>query len=228
MSKNSFSTRLAYLRREMGLSQKKAAAELGISQALLSHYERGIRECSLSFLVSAAKFYNVSSDYLLGLTMEKRPAALIDNTGEDITPARRGSLSAVMAKKLVINSAEVIFDIVEKCENRDLLLLTSDYFSLFLYKYFRYLYNAGLNPSGAFTLDDDAFPFGIDNCIILCEMKLLRILSGQQKGKLIPLNLNKLPVLTNDYLTALYPKQASSLLNMLHNADVKAKECSSL
>ena len=39
-----FSRTLALLRQEKGISQRKAAKELGISQALLSHYENGIRE----------------------------------------------------------------------------------------------------------------------------------------------------------------------------------------
>ena len=42
--------RLSSLRKEKGLSQKEAAAGLGVSQALLSHYENGIRECGLDFL----------------------------------------------------------------------------------------------------------------------------------------------------------------------------------
>jgi predicted transcriptional regulator len=46
-----FSRTLSLLRQERGLSQRKAAAALGISQALLSHYENGIREPGLSFVV---------------------------------------------------------------------------------------------------------------------------------------------------------------------------------
>lgn len=42
---------ISMLRRERRLSQKQVAADLGISQALLSHYEKGIRECGLDFLV---------------------------------------------------------------------------------------------------------------------------------------------------------------------------------
>ena len=63
-----FSRILALLRKERGYSQKKAAADLGISQALLSHYEKGIRECGLDFVVRAADYYQVSCDYLLGRT----------------------------------------------------------------------------------------------------------------------------------------------------------------
>ena len=56
---------ITLLRKERGLSQKKAAEALQISQALLSHYEKGIRECGLDFVVRAADFYGVSCDYLL-------------------------------------------------------------------------------------------------------------------------------------------------------------------
>ena len=64
----SFNKRLVELRTEKGLSQKDAAADLGVSQALLSHYEKGIREYSLSFLCKVAEYYNVTTDYILGIT----------------------------------------------------------------------------------------------------------------------------------------------------------------
>lgn len=70
---NEFPRVLALLRKERGLSQKVVAGELGISQALLSHYEKGAREPGLDFLCKAASFYNVSVDYLLGRSSERRP-----------------------------------------------------------------------------------------------------------------------------------------------------------
>ncbi len=63
-----FALRLTDLRREKNLSQKEAASCLGVSQALLSHYEKGIRECKLDFLKKACDFYDVTSDYILGLS----------------------------------------------------------------------------------------------------------------------------------------------------------------
>ena len=80
-----FSARLATLRREQGRTQKQAARELGVSQALLSHYENGIRACSLDFVEKAARYYGVTADYLLGLTQEK--TALSSPTAEDPTEA---------------------------------------------------------------------------------------------------------------------------------------------
>lgn len=67
MSAN-FPLRLSDLRKEKNISQKEAASCLGVSQALLSHYEKGIRECGLDFLMRACDYYDVTADYLLGLT----------------------------------------------------------------------------------------------------------------------------------------------------------------
>ena len=79
--KNSkFAATLSQLRRERGISQKKAAGDLGISQALLSHYEKGIRECGLDFVVKCADYYGVTTDYLLGVTEnKKRPDAVLSD-----------------------------------------------------------------------------------------------------------------------------------------------------
>ena len=63
-----YAERLYELRTEKGLSQKEAANDLGVSQALLSHYEKGIREFGLDFLNRAADYYKVTTDYILGRT----------------------------------------------------------------------------------------------------------------------------------------------------------------
>ena len=65
-----FPKKLATARKKRGISQKQAAAALGVSQALLSHYEKGIRECGLDFVVKVSKYYGVSCDYLLGISDE--------------------------------------------------------------------------------------------------------------------------------------------------------------
>ena len=65
-----FSEMMSELRRRKGASQRTAAAELGISQALLSHYENGAREPGLDFVCRACEYYGVSADYLLGRTDE--------------------------------------------------------------------------------------------------------------------------------------------------------------
>ena len=75
-----FAQRFAGLRHKAGLSQRKAAAELNISQALLSHYENGLREPKLEFIVKVCEYYGVTVDYLLGRTegCSETVAALMD------------------------------------------------------------------------------------------------------------------------------------------------------
>ena len=60
-----FSGRLHALRAAKGLSQRAVAADLHISQALLSHYENGAREPGLDFVRRACDYYGVTADYLL-------------------------------------------------------------------------------------------------------------------------------------------------------------------
>lgn len=67
-----FSHTLSELRREKGVSQRRAAADLKISQALLSHYENGAREPGLGFVRRACEYYGVSADYMLGLSESLR------------------------------------------------------------------------------------------------------------------------------------------------------------
>ncbi|MGE4486108.1 MAG: helix-turn-helix domain-containing protein [Oscillospiraceae bacterium] len=63
-----FSSVFSKLRHEKGISQREAASDLGVSQALLSHYEKGVREPRLEFVARACSYYGVSADYLLGRT----------------------------------------------------------------------------------------------------------------------------------------------------------------
>ena len=71
LKKSGFAKTLSQLRREKGLSQRQAAAELGISQAVLSHYENDAREPKLDFVVKACDFYSVTADYILARTTER-------------------------------------------------------------------------------------------------------------------------------------------------------------
>ena len=74
---------LADLRKKKGVSQRKAASDLHISQALLSHYENGAREPGLPFLCRACDYYGVTADYILGRDQTAAgaapsPASLLD------------------------------------------------------------------------------------------------------------------------------------------------------
>ena len=60
--------RLKELREERGLTQREIAAAMNINSVTYLHYEKSQREPPLALLVRFAKFFQVSVDYLLGLT----------------------------------------------------------------------------------------------------------------------------------------------------------------
>ena len=60
--------KLRGLREDNDLTQAQIAELLGTSQTMYARYERGANEMPIRHLVTLCKFYNVSADYLLGLT----------------------------------------------------------------------------------------------------------------------------------------------------------------
>lgn len=60
--------RLRELRTEKKMTQRQVAEALGINSVTYLHYEKSQREPPLSVLADMAKFFGVSTDYLLGLT----------------------------------------------------------------------------------------------------------------------------------------------------------------
>ena len=60
--------RIRDLREDNDLLQKDIAGILGISQQYYSEYENGKRTITISHLITLAKYYDVSIDYLVGLS----------------------------------------------------------------------------------------------------------------------------------------------------------------
>lgn len=65
--------RIRDLREDSDLKQKAIAQYLMCDQSLYSKYERGERPLPLELAVKLAQYYNVSLDYLVGLTNVKAP-----------------------------------------------------------------------------------------------------------------------------------------------------------
>ena len=62
-----FSQRLKELRQYNNLSMKQLAKEINTTDAAISNWENGVNEPKISYVISIARFFNVSTDYLLGL-----------------------------------------------------------------------------------------------------------------------------------------------------------------
>lgn len=59
--------RLKDLREDHDKRQKDIAQLLGISQQYYSEYEKGNRTIPIQYLITLAKYYNTSIDYIVGL-----------------------------------------------------------------------------------------------------------------------------------------------------------------
>ena len=65
--------RIRDLREDADLTQQKVADYLHCSQSLYAYYESGRRNLPVDNLIALAKLYNVSTDYILGLTDNPNP-----------------------------------------------------------------------------------------------------------------------------------------------------------
>lgn len=64
--------RIRDLREDADLTQRQISVILNCSQQVYSNYELGQRDIPTAVLIALAKFYDVSTDYILGLTDKKR------------------------------------------------------------------------------------------------------------------------------------------------------------
>ena len=63
-----YTQRLITARKKSGLSQTQTAEALMITQQQYSRYEKGINELPLRYLIELCKLFNVSSDWILGIS----------------------------------------------------------------------------------------------------------------------------------------------------------------
>lgn len=211
-----FSRTLSLLRQEKGVSQRTAATALGISQALLSHYENGIREPGLAFVVKACNYYGVSADYLLGRTMTRdgttiAPEELYDLSDEK-NNSMRGGVLALLSKKLLVNSIGVLFDLLGKTGSREAVRAASNYLSGAVYQMFRRLYQANPeNNPDFFSVSERHFSAGLVEADMKCsEVDLTDALAAHAKAK------GSFPAMSHDELAQNYPVLYQSLLQLVH------------
>ncbi len=120
-----FSERLRSVRTVRGIKQTEAAQALGISHALLSHYEKGIREPGLDFIRRAGSYYGVSTDYLLGLA----------DVNVFIPTAGHASLKKSFEETLDMITA--LYSVLEILDSTPITEAATEYVCSTLYRLFR-------------------------------------------------------------------------------------------
>lgn len=218
---------ITLLRKEKKLSQKQVAEELGISQALLSHYEKGIRECSLDFVIRVAEFYNVSCDFLLGRTPERSGATLnfddIPDVDDSVQDKMKGaSLVPMLNKKILCNTLSVIFDMLMKNNNKQLTADVSNYLMLAVYKVFRSLYSANpKNEQTMFSVKKKLYNGYCDSYMTRFATKF-EYATDENCDNDFAKNL-KITDYSSEILSQEYPKESSSLFNLIQHTESKIK-----
>ena len=209
---------LMLLRKERGVSQKQVAEELGISQALLSHYEKGIRECGLDFVVRAADYYGVSCDYLLGRSPQRSGAAVT------LPEAFREENAQESVWRVFGNSAHIVFSLLEKIKNESLSREVTAYLCAALYRVFRDLYSADpKNPQGLFQVDARLFAAAVEAEMALSEARSRFLLGGDGLGDSTPVAKEDLPRLTGERLSQLFPEEAPALFELIRAVEARMK-----
>jgi transcriptional regulator with XRE-family HTH domain len=212
-----FSRTLALLRQEKGVSQRQAARELGISQALMSHYENGAREPGLAFVRRACDYYRVSADYLLGRTLDRDGTVitadeLYDASGEK--GSLRGSIAATLQKKLLVNTTSLLFELLGRSGSREAINAAGAYLSGALYQLYRMLHRAAGGQDRYFGLGGTAF--SVD--AVDAEMRLDRVAFAQALDALEASDA-PLPDMDSAALSQSYPALTQSLTQVLHNTE---------
>ena len=207
-----------------GFPFEQSATDLHISQALLSHYEKGIRECGLDFVVAAADYYGVSCDYLLGRTADKAGTIIaVEEIPEQDSAIRDSRMTPagvlpVLNKKLLVNSLQVIFDLLQKSNNKELTIEVSNALVQMVYVIFRLMYTAnGKNPKAMFAVEDYRYHAAAWGSAMASAAQVSELCRRQAEEE-------NLPSMLPDELQAQYPQFASSLLNLLRTAEKTLEE----
>ena len=214
-----FSRTLSLLRQERGVSQRTAAKDLGISQALLSHYENGIREPGLPFVVKACDYYHVSADFILGRTLSREGSML---TSEEVLNAAepgnilQGSIMATLQSKLLSGAVGVLFGLLGKLGDKTAINSAAAYLSGAVYQLYRHLYrSAGANET-YFALDPAAFTMDLAGADMkLSETAYAKALRTQAAQKA------EFPDLSPQALKDGYPGRCQSLTQILSTTDAR-------
>ena len=137
---------LSQLRKERGISQKKAASDLGVSQALLSHYEKGIRECGLDFVIKCSEYYGVTTDYLLGVSDSRMgvDTSYINTPIDGEDDLSVGTLA---------QASTFLLDIISTAKDAKTVKYIYDYYTLCVYRGALTMAKSGILPTELFKID---------------------------------------------------------------------------
>ncbi len=215
---------LLALRKEHKLTQKQAAKDLGVSPALLSHYEKGVRECGLQFVVRAADYYHVSCDFLLGRTADRSGMApeLVSPKARRTENQKPLELSSPedRQQKQVLQAVHILFRMLQTCRHPQLTEEVTNALSVMLYTLFRELCGNGKKTSQAlFPLSGAQFPPLAAAALSRSVARVGCLAQGVSVRETEGLSPDAIPSLSEEKLRRDFPFFASSLIRLLTQAE---------
>ena len=212
-----FSRTLSLLRKERGVSQRVAAADLGVSQALLSHYENGIREPGLAFVSKVCDYYHVSADYMLGRTLARDGSML---TAEEILNAAepsnvlQGSVLATLRGKLITSASGVLFGLLGKLGDKDAINAAADSLGCHISLLYRLLHRAAGGSTAYFALPEEDCAAGAASAgASLARTDYARALAKLSREKAA------FPDMSHETLNSAFPGRSQGMIQVLSTAD---------
>lgn len=220
---------LLSLRKERKLTQKQAAKELDISPALLSHYEKGIRECGLQFVVRAADYYHVSCDYLLGRTTDRSGMAPELVSPQGVHRHHDKPLELVphedQRQKQILQAVHILFRMLESCEHDAVTREATHALSVLIYSLFREL--CGQHPQTSRSL----FSMPLPQVRVLANAAMSRsvarvsqLAQGYPVQEDAGLSPDAFPSLSEEQLRQDFPFFMSSLTRLFAEAEATLKD----
>lgn len=113
--------RLRALRQEQNISMKQLGDIFGMAESTISLYENEKRKIDTDMLIKFANYFNVSTDYLLGITDERNSSSDNDDIGfDDFTYAMHNETKELTEddKQMLLGMAKMLKKRVEEKQKK--------------------------------------------------------------------------------------------------------------
>ena len=114
--------RVMQLIKQSGLSDNAFEKQLHLSQGTVGNWRSGRNKLSMEAIIKLASFFNVSADYLLGLTDERKPLECRDvgqvDSPTSSVPAVFGEMSDLLSERRFINTAKIYHELPDEMRER--------------------------------------------------------------------------------------------------------------
>ena len=206
---------------------RRAAELFNVTRATISAWKRNANAPKGETVALIAEKLGVSCDYLLGRSPDRSGTTL---TVEDIPEpdaagkenVMRGSILPVLNKKLIANSLNILFDLLQKSKNKALIQEVSSFLMLAVYRVFRVVYSANpKNQNGMFTVPKQVASHYAAAAMEISEANAAAVISGDVLEGQEPLEEVDALAITTESLNQTYPMFVSSLLNLIQNSEAK-------